>query len=310
MAVAHFAERYSLFVIICLGESIVAIGVGALGASAERPLSGGQVAAVALGLLITVAMWWTYFEGFAEAAAERLRRHRDPVLAAADAYSYLHLLIIAGIITFAVGVKVLTRGSVTAALPGPARLALCGGVALYLVGIAAFSLRLLGGVEYRQLAIAAALLALYAVGGGLPAWAVAGAVTALVGGLCLAESEAVRRVMSRRAGKHQHRGREDDGMTTHAKLELNGPMETGFEEVLTPDALEFVAELQRRFGPRRRDLLRGPGPAPRAARRRARCSTSCPRRARSARATGQCRAGRPPTCSSAGSRSPARPIAR
>ena len=44
-------------------------------------------------------------------------------------------------------------------------------------------------------------------------------------------------------------------MTTHAKLELNGPMETGFEEVLTPDALEFVAELEHRFGPRRRDLL-------------------------------------------------------
>jgi malate synthase len=44
-------------------------------------------------------------------------------------------------------------------------------------------------------------------------------------------------------------------MTTHARLELNGPMEAGFEEILTPDALEFVAELQHRFGSRRRDLL-------------------------------------------------------
>src|SRR5205807_4046524 len=44
-------------------------------------------------------------------------------------------------------------------------------------------------------------------------------------------------------------------MTTHAKLELNGPMEVGFDEILTPDALEFVAELQHRFGPRRRELL-------------------------------------------------------
>jgi malate synthase len=44
-------------------------------------------------------------------------------------------------------------------------------------------------------------------------------------------------------------------MTTHAKLELNGPMEAGFEEVLTPDALEFVAELEHRFGPRRQELL-------------------------------------------------------
>ena len=198
VAVAHFAERYSLFVIICLGESIVAIGVGALGVTAERSLSAELVVAVALGLLITVAMWWTYFEGLAEAAAEQLRRHQDPVLAAADAYSYLHLVIVAGIITFAVGVKVLARVSVAAALPGPARLALCGGVALYLVGNAAFSLRLLGTVEYEKLAVAAALLALYAVGGGLPAWVVAGAVAALMAGLCLAESEAVRRVMSGR----------------------------------------------------------------------------------------------------------------
>ncbi|MBV9000363.1 MAG: low temperature requirement protein A, partial [Solirubrobacterales bacterium] len=104
VAVAHFAERYSLFVIICLGESIVAIGVGALGPAVDRSLDAELVVAVALGLLITVAMWWTYFEGFAETAAKRLREHDDPVLAAADGYSYLHLVIVAGIITFAVGV--------------------------------------------------------------------------------------------------------------------------------------------------------------------------------------------------------------
>jgi len=199
VAVEHFAERYSLFVIICLGESIIAIGVGALGVSAERPLTGELVVGVTLGLLITVAMWWTYFEGLAEAAAEGLRRHDDPVLAAADAYSYLHLVIVAGIITFAVGVKVLTRDSVSAPLPDPARLALCGGVAVYLLGCASFGLRLLGALEYEKLAVAVALLVLYAVGGGLPAWAVAGTALALLGGLCLAEAEAVRRVIGGRA---------------------------------------------------------------------------------------------------------------
>ena len=51
-------------------------------------------------------MWWTYFDRFAAAAEDRLRAHQDPVLAAADGYSYLHLLIVAGIITFAVGVRV------------------------------------------------------------------------------------------------------------------------------------------------------------------------------------------------------------
>ncbi len=150
IAVAHFAERYSLFVIICLGESIVAIGVGALGSSSDRALTGELVVAVTLGLLITVAMWWTYFEGFAATAEERLREHDDPVLAAADGYSYLHLVIVAGIITFAVGVKVLTRDSVTAPLPGPARLALCGGVALYLIGHAAFALRMVERGRVRE----------------------------------------------------------------------------------------------------------------------------------------------------------------
>jgi low temperature requirement protein LtrA len=198
VAVAHFAERYSLFVIICLGESIVAIGVGALGPNSGRQLSGELVVAVALGLLITVAMWWTYFEGLAEAAAERLRRHDDPVLAAADAYSYLHLVIVAGIITFAVGVKILASVPLTAALSDPARLTLCGGVALYLAGTAAFSLRLLGALEHEKLAVAGALLALGAVGGALAGWVVAGAVAALLGGLCLAEAEAVRRVISGR----------------------------------------------------------------------------------------------------------------
>jgi low temperature requirement protein LtrA len=201
VAVAHFAERYGLFVIICLGESIVAIGVGALGPSAERALNADLVVAVTIGLLITVAMWWTYFEGLADTAAERLREHDDPVLAAADAYSYLHLVIVAGIITFAVGVKVLTRNGVTLPLPDPARLALCGGVALYLVGNASFAARMAGTVEYEKLAVAAALLVLYAVGGGIAAWALAGAVAVILGGMCAAESESVRRVISPAAGK-------------------------------------------------------------------------------------------------------------
>ena len=195
---AHFAERYSLFVIICLGESIVAIGVGALGSSADRALTGELVVAVALGLLITVAMWWTYFEGFAATAEERLREQDDPVLAAADGYSYLHLVIVAGIIIFAVGIKVLTRGSVSAPLRDPARLALCGGVALYLVGQAAFVLRMVREVEYEKLGVAVALLVLYAVAGGLAAWAVAAAVAAVMAALCAAETDTVREWLSRR----------------------------------------------------------------------------------------------------------------
>ncbi len=184
VAVAHFAERYSLFVIICLGESIVAIGASARGHTLDTAL----VAAVTLGLLITVGLWWTYFDRFAAIAEERLRAHDDPVLAAADGYSYLHLVIVAGIITFAVGVKFLVHGDVAASLPAAPRLALTGGIAIYLLGNAAFHLRMTGEPGYGKLIAAAALVALFLAGGGWPAWTVAAAATVLLAALCTAES--------------------------------------------------------------------------------------------------------------------------
>jgi low temperature requirement protein LtrA len=185
VAVAHFAERYGLFVIICLGESIVAIGVAGNGSRAH--LSAELIAAVTLTLAITIGMWWTYFDRFAATAEERLREHEDPVLAAADGYSYLHLLIVAGIITFAVGVRVLVRhvGGPMASAP---RLALCGGVALYLLGHVGFRWRLAGALEREKLAVAIALLILYAVAGGLAAWLLAAAVAALLAALCAVET--------------------------------------------------------------------------------------------------------------------------
>ncbi len=182
VAVAHFAERYSLFVIICLGESIVTIGVGARG----RPLSATLVAAVSLGLLITIGLWWTYFDRFAEVAERRLRGHDDPVLAASDAYSYIHLLIVAGIIIFAVGVNEAVHDA-SRALPDSARLALCGGVALYLLGHAAFRLRLLRTLSYGKPTAVLALGLLFAFGGGVIAWALAAAIAAVIGALCATE---------------------------------------------------------------------------------------------------------------------------
>jgi low temperature requirement protein LtrA len=183
VAVAHFAERYGLFVIICLGESIIAIGVSARGEAITTPL----VVAVSLGLLIAIAMWWTYFEGFASAAEERLREHEDPVLAAADGYSYIHLVIVAGIIIFAVGVHFISLAP-EHTLADAARLTLCGGVALYLAGHLAFRLRMVGEFEVEKALAAAALMVLYAVGGGADAWVMAAITTVLLVLLCLVES--------------------------------------------------------------------------------------------------------------------------
>jgi low temperature requirement protein LtrA len=183
VAVAHFAERYSLFVIICLGESIVAVGVGARGKSVNVEL----VAAVTLGLMITVALWWTYFDRFADTAEAYLRKHSDPVLAAADAYSYMHLIIVAGIIVFAVGASAVVQ-NVSHSMHDAKRLALCGGVAVYLLGHVAFRLRMVGELGYEKLLVAVLLVVLYAVSGELSAWSVAAAVTALLVALCIAET--------------------------------------------------------------------------------------------------------------------------
>ncbi|MEA2190236.1 MAG: hypothetical protein QOI73_357 [Solirubrobacteraceae bacterium] len=183
VAVAHFAERYSLFVIICLGESIVAIGLGA----GEQAIDTKLVVAIALGLLATIGLWWTYFDRFAAVAEERLREHDDPVLAAADAYSYLHLVIVAGIIVFAVGMKVIVH-DLGAPLSDAARLALCGGVAIYLLGNAGFRLRIAGTVAYAKLAGAAGLLAVFALGGGLSATWLMAQVTAVLALLCAMET--------------------------------------------------------------------------------------------------------------------------
>jgi low temperature requirement protein LtrA len=178
VAVAHFAERYGLFVIICLGESFVSIGITATG----RSLDAGLIATVAFGLVVTVALWWIYFDRTATWAEDRLRAVDDPVLAAADSYSYLHLVIVAGIVVLAVGQKaaIAAPGS---PLPAAARLALCGGVALYVAGHAAFRLRLgeLPSIPDGAAVVALSLLVLASA--HLDAWALCGLVAAVSVGL-------------------------------------------------------------------------------------------------------------------------------
>jgi low temperature requirement protein LtrA len=191
VAVAHFSERYGLFIIICLGESIVGIGLGAR----SRTISAALVASVTAGLLITIGLWWTYFHRFAAAATQRLRTHADPVLAAADAYSYLHLVLVAGIIVFAVGMRA-AAGHPAQPLDGGERLALCAGVALYLIGHVAVHLRMLGSLDYEGLIGAAALLAAWALTGHVAAWFNALAVAAIVAVLCALEMRPDRRQLA------------------------------------------------------------------------------------------------------------------
>ncbi|HET9103295.1 MAG TPA: low temperature requirement protein A [Solirubrobacteraceae bacterium] len=193
VAVDHFAERYGLFLLICLGESVVALGAGVGGA--HRHIDAALILRAGLALLIAGGLWWTYFDRLADAASHRLRGHADPVLAAADGYSYLHLVIVAGVITYAGGVKLLVHPS-AGGLTTAGRLALCGGVALYMAGVAAFGLRLTGRLDPGRPLLALALLVVFAAGAGLSATLLIAIICALTLGLCAVETISERRSIS------------------------------------------------------------------------------------------------------------------
>ena len=176
----HFAERHSAVIIIALGESIVALGVGAAGVR----LDAGEVVGVLLGMAIAGALWWAYFDVVAIVAERRLRRAdpRAQVLIARDSYTYLHLPMITGIILFAIGVK-RTLLHVSLHLHPVIAVALCGGVALYLVALSAFKRRNIGSFNRQRLVVAAVLCCLIPATSRIPALAALGIVTAAACGL-------------------------------------------------------------------------------------------------------------------------------
>jgi low temperature requirement protein LtrA len=167
---AHFAERFALFVIITLGESIVSIGVGA----GARP-HGTVLVAVALAFLLTVLLWWAYFDVVSTAAERRLGRadRAERAILARDAYTYVHYVIVAGIVGFAVGCKQLVAHP-TDQLSIADAAALCGGVALYLLGHAILRVRMTRTIGVHHLVGAAAAAALIIVSPHVSALAVAG----------------------------------------------------------------------------------------------------------------------------------------
>jgi low temperature requirement protein LtrA len=141
---AHFAERHGLIVIVALGESIVAIGVGAVG----LPLGSGVVVAALLGVVVLAALWWAYFDVYAVYAKRLLSDARGVARAtlARDFYSYLHMPMIAGIVLFALGLKKALE-HVGEPLDTVPAVALSGGLGLYFLTHVAFHARLVLSVR-------------------------------------------------------------------------------------------------------------------------------------------------------------------
>jgi low temperature requirement protein LtrA len=180
---AHFSERHRLIVIIALGESIVALGVG------TGELGTGVVVAALLGIAVAAALWWVYFDVVATVAARKLREAALDARArmARDSFTYLHLPMVAGIVIFAFGVKV-TLAHVHAHLGSLPAAALTGGVALYLVALSGLKRRNIGSWNYPRL-VAAALLAIVApIATQIPALASLALVAAVACGLVAYET--------------------------------------------------------------------------------------------------------------------------
>ncbi len=161
----HFAERFALIVIIALGESIVSIGVGASGLA----LGAGVVLAAVLGVALAAALWWAYFDLFVLVAERRLFavKGEERARLARDAYPYLHLPMVVGIIFVALGIKQ-TLAHVGDPLDTVSAVALCGGVALYLLGHNGFRLREVGSVSLPRLVVTVLCCALIPVAVSIP----------------------------------------------------------------------------------------------------------------------------------------------
>jgi low temperature requirement protein LtrA len=173
----HFAERHGLIVIIALGESIVAIGVGA-----NAVVDVGVVAASVLGIAIAAALWWLYFDvvvWLAERSLTEAAPGREQNELARDAYSYLHFPMVAGIVLLALGLKKTLEHVGDPLDPVPAA-ALVGGVVVYLVAHVGFRWRLAHRVSRQRLVAAVLTVALYPLAVELPALVTLGLVGALL----------------------------------------------------------------------------------------------------------------------------------
>jgi low temperature requirement protein LtrA len=198
LAPGHFAERHGLIVLIALGESIVAIGVGA-----EVGVDAGVVAAAVAGMAIAAALWWLYFDVVARVAERRLSQApagREQNELARDSYSYLHLPMVAGIVLVALGLKK-TIGDVGEPLKLVPAAALLGGTALYLLSHVAFRLRNVHSLNLRRLVVAIVLLALVPVAVELPSLVTAVLLAVVLSALIA--YEAIRYAADRDRVRHQ-----------------------------------------------------------------------------------------------------------
>jgi low temperature requirement protein LtrA len=161
---AHFAERFQLFVIIALGETIVITGA----TTSELEIDSARVVAFGLAFLSTAAMWWLYFNYVAAIAQRRLEVAPNRTLLARDGYTYLHVVLVAGIVIGAVGDE-LVIAHPTDVLPTAEVIVVAAGPAIYLLGHSLFRYVMAGSFSEKRLVGAAACVPVALLGLVVPA---------------------------------------------------------------------------------------------------------------------------------------------
>ena len=179
----HFADRFQLFIIIALGESIVITGATTAGLDVDA----ARIAALGVAFLSSAAMWWLYFDYVASVAEQRLEQaSADRTRLARDGYTYLHVVLVAGVILTAVGdelviahpLDVLSAQDIAVVVAGPA---------VYLLGHVLFRLRMAGSLSWKRLLGALSCISLAVLGPFLPALALAALIIAVLIAVILAE---------------------------------------------------------------------------------------------------------------------------
>lgn len=181
----HFSERLGLFVIIALGESLIAAGVTVT----DQPLTVGVLTVAITAVAGACALWWSYFGWVKDALEERMSSQGPATIGryARDVYSFAHFPLIFGVIGFAVGIEeAIADPKDPLALPGI--LALCIGVGLILGGSAlALTVARVRVPPVRWWVIVVLVVAIPVLG-AVPAWVALTLVSAVVTAMTVVES--------------------------------------------------------------------------------------------------------------------------
>jgi low temperature requirement protein LtrA len=167
----HFAERFGLFIILALGESIVITGA----TTSELDLDVARIMAFVMAFLASAAIWWLYFSSVAALGEHYLEVSDSRTTLARDGYTYLHVVFVAGIILSAVGDE-LVIAHPTEILPPSEVAAVAAGPAVYMLAHTLFGYRLTGLWYRSKLLGALACVAVGFAGLFVPALVFAGAL--------------------------------------------------------------------------------------------------------------------------------------